>query len=97
MWFAAIPGMVKWGFILALVVSVIGSIVGAVGWVGEARLNKEAVKQLGELNTRLVATVREKNETTAKFLALPDVRNRLCAVKGPQDGCCQPEPMECKP
>ena len=89
-------GVFKIGGILVLVLTSIVSVVSTINWIGDARENKILAKQLAEANTRLVATVREKNEQNAKFLALPDVRNRLCAVKGPQDGCCT-ETAECKP
>ena len=59
-------------------------------------LAEARVKQIAELNQRLAQTVREKNETNAKFLALPDVRNRLCAVQGARSPCCQPV-GECAP
>jgi hypothetical protein len=53
--------------------------------------------QVAELNRRLVEAQREKAAANAKFLALPDVRNRLCSIQGAASGCCQPEPAKCEP
>lgn len=52
---------------------------------------------LAELNRRQAATVAERNKIWAAMLALPDGRVRLCAVRGPESGCCQPAPAECAP
>lgn len=52
---------------------------------------------LVELQQRQAATVAERNKIWAQMLALPDGRVRLCAVRGPDSACCQPEPAECKP
>jgi hypothetical protein len=42
------------------------------------------------------AAIRERNQTLARFAALPEVRNRLCAQRGTTSGCCKPQ-GECVP
>lgn len=90
--------------ILIAVIATLGSGVG--GYLkgrddGKAIAESEFIAaqrdQLADLNRRLDAERRSKAEQNARFLALPDVRNRLCAVQGRASGCCQPEPAKCEP
>lgn len=47
--------------------------------------------------TQCRAEIAEKNAIINRFSTLPVDRLRLCVQRGPQDGCCKPEPTECKP
>jgi len=90
--------------ILIAIIAVLGSGVG--GYFkgrsdGKAIAERELIAaqrdQVADLNRRLAEAQRDKAQQNAKFLSLPDVRNRLCAIKGAADGCCQPEPAKCEP
>lgn len=88
---------------ILIVMGLVGTGVGYWKGQGDGKAIAERVHiaaqrdALADLNQRLDEANREKREQNAKFLALPDVRNRLCSIQGQPSGCCQPEPAECKP
>lgn len=70
------------------------------GW--ESRVRRAAL--IEAQSDQLVRAVKERddaiferNAIASRFAALPEVRLRLCAQRGPADGCCRPAPAECKP
>lgn len=70
------------------------------GW--ESRVKRAAL--IEAQRDQLVRAVKERddaiferNAIAARFAGLPEVRLRLCAQRGPADGCCRPAPAECKP
>lgn len=70
------------------------------GW--ESRVQRAALieaqrDQLVKVIAERDQARREQAETNQRFLDLPDVRQRLCAIQGPASGCCRPAPAECAP
>ena len=92
-----IPAALKWVAIAAIVAGAIGTAWGIVRYIEHKAELALQVKALAELQQRQAQTVADKNRIWAMMLTLPDGRTRACAVKGPADGCCQPEPAECAP
>ena len=78
-----------------------GLIVGGYAYwqhvVTSRALLEAQTKALAELQRRQAETIAERNKIWSIVLSLPDGRVRLCATRDPTDGCCQPEPAECKP
>lgn len=78
------------------------SVLAGAYFLWESRIRRAAVieaqrDQLAQAVQERDRAIAERNRTTARFLALPEVRNRLCAVQGAQSGCCKPEPARCEP
>lgn len=90
MWFAAIPGAVKWGAIAVMVFGLLGTGLGVVRYIQNNAIIRVQRDALIDLAKRQAATVEDKNKITNQQDALPDERVRWCAIKRPLDvnGCC---------
>ena len=68
-------------------------------WERETKRAQAAEMQRDQLHKayqELQLAIAERNRRLAQFSALPEVRKRLCAQRGPADGCCTAA-GECKP
>lgn len=94
-------GLGKIGSTAVLAVFVLGTLAGAY-FLWESRVRRAAIME--EQNKQLIQVIAERDkaraeqhETWARFQDLPDVRQRICATRPANDGCCKPHPAECRP
>lgn len=87
------------------VFGVIVALLGAYAWDADRALKREhdraeaATMQRDQFQKGLVQCredVAERNRTLGTMTSLPEVRKRLCAIRGAGDPCCTPT-GECKP
>lgn len=92
------------GYIVVVFV-VIAGLLGVYAWDADRALRREhdraeaATMQRDQFAKGLVQCredVAERNRTLAGMASLPEVRKRLCAIRGAGDPCCTPA-LECKP
>lgn len=55
--------------------------------------NKQLIQVIAERDKARA----EQNATWARLMSVPAERQRICATRPADDGCCFPAPRECKP
>jgi len=91
------------GFAAKIVLGLLlaGGIVGGIAYYNHLIASRAVIAlqrdALAELARRQAETAAERNRIWAEVQRLPDGRVRLCAIRGPESGCCKPAPAECAP